>query len=369
MGGSILDTTLFNATTNTGGDDPAGLGTNYASSPPLFGTDVIQDAFGNNDGPVEPTTFLFADAGTPDNGNGVFEPSVETVDWISWQTTQNVVLDGYRVGLGSEGPGQGYNRGTELFTFQVNGEGDDFFDDNAVHGGGVDRYFAVPQVGNSFAVNLTRTTSGGPRIDEIDAIVPEGLQAHHYLDTVFFNAATNGPEDEAPGYGVNFAASSSIPGDTIEDAFGNQNGGVESHSFLFADNGTPDNGNNTFDGGTETIDWLTWQTTKPVELHGFRIEVAPDIISGDPIEARGTELLRFFVGGTLVDTIDFNHSVAVVDRIFAGGPVTGDDFRIELTRSTDEGSRIMEIDAILPEPTTVALMGLAGVALLRRRRP
>ncbi|MBN1345833.1 MAG: PEP-CTERM sorting domain-containing protein [Phycisphaerae bacterium] len=367
LGGSAVDTLLFNATTNTGGDDPAGLGTNYASSPPLFGTDVIEDAFGNNDGPIEPTTFLFADAGTVDNGNSVIGDGGETVDWLSWNTTQLVVLDGYRVGLGSEGPPQGYNRGTELFSFGVAGEQDDFFDDNGQSGPGtpVARYFAIPQVGNSFAVNLTRTTTSGPRIDEIDAIVPEAPAPDVFTDPILFNATTLGAGDEAAGLALNFASSATIPGDTIEDAFGNQDGGIEPSSLIFSDAGAvADNRNNTFDVGVETIDWISWDTTRLVELHGYQLGLSPDGES----DYRGTELVRFFVDDVLVDIIDFNHSSGTIDRIFAGGPVVGDSFRIELTRTiATGGSRVLEINAIIPEPGSLGLLGLAGVLGLVRR--
>ncbi len=362
-----VDTVLFNATTNTGGDDPAGLGTGFASSPPLFGTDLVEDAFGNNDGPIEPSSFLFADGPTVDNGNNVMGDGGETVDWISWQTTQTVVLEGYRAGLGSEGPGQGFNRGTELFSFSVAGEQDDFFDDNAQNGT-VDRMFAIPQVGKAFGINLTRRTEGGPRIGEIDAIVPDAPAPDVFVDPILFNAITNGAGDEAPGLALNFASSALHPGETIEDAFGNQDGGVETHSVLFSDSGAvADNGNNTFDVGVETIDWLSWETTRPVELHGIQLDIMADTLGDTVLENRGTELVRFFVDEQLMDILDWNGSAAMIDRIFTGGPIVGSSFRLELTRTVDTGPRIMEINAIIPEPGTLLLLAGGGLAWLKRR--
>lgn len=365
---STLDEVLFNATTNTGGDDPAGLGTGFASSPPLGGTDLVEDAFGNNDGPIEGDTFLFADGPTVDNGNNVMGDGGETVDWMSWQTTQTVVLEGYRVGLGSEGAAHGYNRGTELFSFSVAGEQDDFFDDNGQTTGPVDRMFAIPQVGTSFGINLTRRTEGGPRIGEIDAIVPDAPAPDVFVDPILFNATTLGAGDEAAGLAYDFASSALHPGETIEDAFGNQDGGVETHSVLFSDTGAvADNGNNTFDVGVETIDWLSWNTTRLVELHGIQLEVLPDTIGDTVLENRGTELIRFFVDDQLMDVIDWNGSAATIDRIFTGGPIVGSSFRLELTRTVNTGSRIMEINAIIPEPGTLLLLTVGGLAWLGRR--
>lgn len=360
---STVDGVLLNATTNGAGDEPPGLSTNFSTSPPLFGTDDVKEAFGQNSGPIEPGTFLFDDAGTPDNGNQTMGDGGETVDYIRWNTTAPVVLNGYRASLGAEGP-PGYNRGTQLFSFSAAGEQDDFFDDNA-QSGTVDRYFAIPQVASQFEINLTRQNIG-PRIKEIDAIVPDAPPPQAFVDPILFNATTNGPGDEPAGLGLNFASSASIPGDTIEDAFGNSDGGIEPDSFIFSDAGVGDNRNNTFDVGAETIDFISWSLVRPYELYGYQIDLRGDT-PGNP-SFRGTELLRFYVDGVLVDAIDLNDYAGSLDRIFAGGPVTGDDFRIELTRTSDGGPRIVEINAIVPEPTTLAMLALAGLCAFTKGR-
>jgi len=360
-----LDTVVFNATTNGVGDDPAGQGTNFTTSSPLFGIDQIQEAFGQNSGPIEPGDFMFADGGVADNGNNVMGDGGETIDYVRWQTTSPVILQGYSVALGSEGPSQGYNRGTQLFTFGVAGEQDDFFDDNAQNGwGSLNRTFPVAQIGKDFEIKLTRHNGSGPRLCEVDAIVPDAMSSIMSVDQNLFNAVTNGYGDEAAGLSYNFASSASIPGDTIEDVFGNNNGGIEPSSFIFSDAGTADNRDNTFDAGTETIDFISWSTASNVQIWGYQIEIAAD---GDT-EYRGTELVRFYVEDTLVDVIDLNHYSGAVNRLFGAGQLSGNDFRIEITRTVaNGGSRIFEVNAIVPEPLSLAMFGLAGLGFLTRR--
>ena len=58
-------------------------------------------------------------------------------------------------------------------------------------------------------------------------------------------------------------------------------------------------------------------------------------------------------------------------RLFPGGAVVGNDFRLEFTRTSSGGGRLFEIDAILgvvPEPSQSLLGLLGGAMLLRRRR-
>lgn len=86
-------------------------------------------------------------------------------------------------------------------------------------------------------------------------------------------------------------------------------------------------------------------------------------------------MLNFLVGGVVVDTIDLNGygtggSVAL-QRMFSGGVFTGDDFEIQLTRSTTAGPRLFEINAIVvPEPSSVALLtiGTVMLGLITRKR-
>ena len=47
---------------------------------------------------------------------------------------------------------------------------------------------------------------------------------------------------------------------------------------------------------------------------------------------RTTELMRLLVEGNVVSTIDLNGHPGMYLLLFDGGPVVGDDFRIEFTR-------------------------------------
>jgi hypothetical protein len=171
------------------------------------------------------------------------------------------------------------------------------------------------------------------------------MDAANVVDTNLFNAVSNGGNDDSAGWSFNFSSSTKITGDTIEDAFGNKDGGVEATSFIFANGFTIDNGNAIMGDGGERVDYIQWQTTLPVALAGFRFEGAGD---GGGTN-RGTELVRFLVEGVEVDLFDNNYGSVAVDRLFAGGVVTGSTFRIELTRTASSGPRIKEIDAIVDE--------------------
>lgn len=358
---STVDATLFNAATNAGGDDPAGLGTNFAATSSIGG-DTVEDAFGNNDGGIEPTTFLFADGQTADNGNATLGDGGESVDNITWQTTSFVIIDGYRLDAAPDGT-DNLSRGIELAQFSVQSEIDDLFDKD--HGGGVvDRLFVIPQVGDSFQLDVSHTNSQGARVNEIDALTTDTSAA--VVNTTIFNATTNTGGDEAAGFSFNFTHSALVGGDTPEDAFGNNDGGVEGSTVLFADGGTADNANNTFGDGGETVDFIQWNTTSKVQLNGYEVQLDGD--GGVQGAARSTQLIRFFVNGNLVDIFDANGFSGTFDRLFAGGSVVGNIFRIELTRSTsgvsDGGPRLLEVNALnaLVVPIPQALP--AGVSLL-----
>jgi len=368
---AAVDTTLFNATTNTGGDDPAGQGTGFAATSSISG-DTVEDAFGNNDGGVEPNTFLFADGRTPDNGDATLGNGGETVDAITWQTTGVVIIDGYRLTGGPDGDGSG-NRGIQLAAFSVEGEQDDLFDRDA-GGSDVDRTFAIAQVGNDFQFQVTHNTSAGARVDEIEALVTDTSSAA--VNTTIFNATTNTGSDDPAGLSTGFSSSALIgPGETLEDAFGNTDGGVEGDTVLFQDGGTVDNGNNIFGDGGETVDFIEWSTTSKVQLDGYQVSLNGD--GGVEDAGRSTELIRFYVEGALVDIFDANGHSGSFTRLFGAGALIGDDFRLELTRATSGGAnggpRLVEIDAVnavaVPVPAALpAGLALMGLTILRRRR-
>jgi cysteine-rich repeat protein len=164
------------------------------------------------------------------------------------------------------------------------------------------------------------------------------------VNPFLWNATTNDPGvDEPPGLGTGYVVSSRNLGtDTVEDAFGNQDGVDEPETFIFGDDGGPDNGNQVLGDG-ETVDYIEWQTTSPVVVVGYRVVLThPDIYGHD------TELVRFLVDGVQRDFFDNDSQTAPneVERLFAGGAVAGSTFRIELTRGQINGPRIWEIDAL-----------------------
>ena len=227
-----------------------------------------------------------------------------------------------------------------------------------------------------FRLDIVRNSSSGPRFIEADGFGTAGVQTTNYFDRIAFNAASNscytgqGGDDDGPGGAFNFSSTATVAGnaDDIEGAFGNNNGPIEPNDVIFADGGAVDNGNGLFGDGGEFVDFLEWDTATPLTLAGFRLGLSGDG-AGNPF--RDTELVRFLVEGVQVDLFDNNGFDGDVDRLFSGGPVTGNDFRIEFTRTTAGGGRIFEIDAILgvpvPEPASGALV-LAGAALALRRR-
>lgn len=345
--GVVVNSTLFNAETNVAPpDESPGQGYNFTATSRVLGTDDPEGAFGNNDGAVEGGSFIFGDALTADNGNGTLGDGGETVSQLSWNTRQNVLVAGMRVQADSDGAGSSFSRGTQLMGLNVQGEQDRLYDNNAANGP-VDLLFTIPQLGNTFSLQTTRQLTTGERIVEVDAIVPDPLPGSLRVAPIHFNATTNTGGDEAPGLGFNYASTALIPGDTVQDAFGNNDGGIEPSTVIFSDSGAvADNGNNTFDVGTETIDEISWQTTSPLTLYGFEVNLEPD----GATDYRGTELVRFFVNGSLVDTIDYNGLAATIDRVFDGGPVVGSSFAIQLTRSVAGGGpRVFEINAILAQ--------------------
>ncbi|MBI1367492.1 MAG: hypothetical protein GC162_02435 [Planctomycetes bacterium] len=369
---STVDPILFNANTNTGGDDPAGLGTAFSATSSIPG-DTVEDAFGNNDGGIESNTFIFDNGRTADNGNLVLGDGGESVDSISWSTTSVIILDGYRLLANPDNVGGGnFSRGVELAQFSVQGEADDLYDRDH-QDGAIDRLFAIPQVGNAFQLSVTHFNDQGARINEIDALTTDTSAA--VINTTIFNATTNniGEGDQAPGLAYNFSSSPRVGADTIEDAFGNNNGNVEGATLLFADGGTVDNGDNVFGNAGETVDFVAWRTLSPVQLDGYVVSLEGDGgVQGAP---RSTQLVRFFVNNVLVDTFDANGFTGAFSRLFSAGTQMGTDFRLELTRTTNGGAnggpRLVEIDALnaAAVPTPAALpAGLTLIALLTMRR-
>jgi cysteine-rich repeat protein len=171
---AVVHPLLFNSDQNVPPvDQPPGLVTSISASSPQGG-DQPEDAFGNGDGAVEPDTFIFADGGTADSGDGTFSDGDETVDFLEWTTESPVGILGYHLVLTQLDPAAG--RTTQLVRFIINGVERDSFDNVGATGADnatileVSRPFGALLTGSIFRIELTRTSSFGPRIHEIDAL-------------------------------------------------------------------------------------------------------------------------------------------------------------------------------------------------------
>jgi cysteine-rich repeat protein len=171
---AVVHPLLFNSDQNVPPvDQPPGLVTSISASSPQGG-DQPEDAFGNGDGAVEPDTFIFADGGTADSGDGTFSDGDETVDFLEWTTESPVGILGYHLVLTQLDPAAG--RTTQLVRFIINGVERDSFDNDGATGADnatileVSRPFGALLTGSIVRIELTRTSSFGPRIHEIDAL-------------------------------------------------------------------------------------------------------------------------------------------------------------------------------------------------------
>ena len=135
-------------------------------------------------------------------------------------------------------------------------------------------------------------------------------------------------------------------------------GAIEHETFIFRDNGAVDNGNQTLGDGGETVDYFHFVTSVPVTLDGYSLWLPTDY--GQQNAYRSTALVRLTIDDVVVDFFDNDGRNGTQVRSFVEGPVTGQDFRIDLTRVTTGGPRIAEIDAVLAEgfePSTVEWFG------------
>ena len=317
------------------------------------GESDVRQIFGlpNSGAWVEPGNAIFADG-----------PGAGFVDTVDWQTPQALDVSSLQLRMSQDGANP--LRGCSAFRLLGSADGMTFatMSTGTIPAGPtgnvnvpllINDYALTNATGmRAFRLELTRLTTGGPRVTECDATgslsaAPAGL----FLDRLAFNANTNtytgrgaaGRDDEGPGLATGFTVSSAVLGtDTVEDAFGNKNGAVEPESFIFGDGGTPDNGDQVVGNDGETVDFIAWHTTAPITLAGFRVNLSGDGNSN----ARDTEMVQFIVEGQVVDCFDNHGFDGVVTRVFADGAVTGDDFRIEFTRTMPWGGRVFDVDAI-----------------------
>lgn len=301
---------------------------------------------------VEPTAAIFGDGA-----------SAGTVDFIEFQTATPVDLTRIALRLSQDGGGNPY-RGATMFRLWASADGLTF---GQISGGTIpsdksgnlnvpllvtDQALVGPTTNvRAFRLEVTRATTGGVRVIELDATGTPGTQAGPFLDRLAFNATGNtlsgrggaALDDEGPGLATNFKVSSRLSNiDTPEDAFGHNHGVGEPDTFIFGDGGTPDNRNLIMGDGGETVDFIAWRTIVPVTLAGYRLAVAGDGAGPN----RDTALVRFLVNGVELDRFHNSGHDGGLTRLFATGAVVGDDFRLELTRTSASGPRVVEIDAV-----------------------
>lgn len=147
--------------------------------------------------------------------------------------------------------------------------------------------------------------------------------------------------------------------DDPAEALGKPTGPVEPGTFIFGDNGP---------GGTESMTIYT--TASPVTLMGLRITGGgAGAAAGDPrtisaVEVWGSAGLAPSM--PLGSIADFNDAAGFHDVMFTA-PFPVDQIVVSFG-TPEEGSRVVEIDAIVPEPAAVGVLALATPLLLRRRR-
>lgn len=300
---------------------------------------------------------------------------IGTASTIRFQTASHVNLSSIALRLAQDGASN--SRAAISYTLRASGDGINFstistagglsnYNDN--FGGG--QILITDTVNTSnvryFELEVTRATTNGPRLIELDGFGSLGQAQTIHVNPILLNASTNllSENDEAPGLVTSFAVTSALAGDNPADAFGNNNGPVEGNTFLFADNGA----------GTDTIQFTT---ASPVTLAGLQILAgASGPTAGDP-----RRIGQLSIEGDLDNNGSFETTLfTVADFPDQASPnlflfnqiVTASRFQVTVQGIDSSGPRIAEINAILPaavpEPAMMSLLGLAGLALVRRRR-
>jgi len=188
------------------------------------------------------------------------------------------------------------------------------------------------------------------RIETRNRFGVEGSMFDAIIAPDLFTAADGGAarSESSPGRIVSLRSSPLLEGSRIEDLFGAERGTIEPGRVLFANGGTPDNGNAVLGDGDETVDFVEWTTQQPVSLAGYRLVLEAD--GGVARGPRSTGMVRLLVDGRIIDAVHARGEHGVLLRRFAEGPITGQTFRLELTRMTagadDAGPRLVELDAM-----------------------
>lgn len=271
----------------------------------------------------------------------------------------------------SDGGVEDANRGVQSFSLfadsDTNGSYETVLLTNAdpVDDGAANYYVIPTNTFTNFRAEFTPPGPSGSRIVELDATFDPLASNNQYRNRDLLNATTNvlAQGDERPGRVNSVIASSAVGGDTPVDAFGNNNGTVEPSTFIFSDVAEPQ------DIVPQTLDFTT---NGPVTLTGIALSTGAD--TGED-GYRGTSLFRFFAD---VNNNGFGDDLPLIsanptddnqfDFLYFTSSVTASSFRAEFTASSVGGPRVLEIDALVPEPDAIALLMIGGAGLLRRRR-
>ena len=147
--------------------------------------------------------------------------------------------------------------------------------------------------------------------------------------------------------------------------------GIEAGNVLFSD---------SYPAGT--VHWVEWLTTAPVTVRQFNLVANHETITrrsmdhfalyawsgGDWLTLYDQDVPLPYGGGPNYANTTILELNALVDNV-----VSADKFRAEFTQYSTEpaakGPRIFELDGSpIPEPTTLGLLAIGGLAALRRRR-